>query len=207
MVLGEASRIALCLITLIWHVRAQCPAGFTEVDPGVCMTLTTIQKTYCGTHSHCYDMGVQQDMRFFVPAKNHLSMLKMLPPTSSAFTGITAFLNRSSDHRQGWRFGDPGLAWYETGPGDTTINWVSGEPSQLEHVVGAYINGLLYGVRQSEFDATHVVCEYSPVPLDAVAGTFQLNWPYKLESLYLNVSSFGCLVTTTASSHAECCHK
>ncbi|TPP61236.1 hypothetical protein FGIG_10377 [Fasciola gigantica] len=198
----------LCELMLVQLTQGQCPTGFTETDPGVCMYLAVQSNSFCGSNSFCEQFGLSRGLRLFLPGKNYKSMLKILPATSSAFTGLTSLLNRSSDYRQGWRFSDPGTAWYETPPGDTSIQWTLGEPSQRDQLVSIYYNGSFFAAPQFSIQASHIVCEVSPVQSVALAETFQLDWPYRMSSVFLaEGGNVGCQLSTNTSTLEECCHQ
>ncbi|VDP75908.1 unnamed protein product [Echinostoma caproni] len=118
---------------------------------------------------------------------------------------ITALLNRSQTVTAGWRFGDPGLQSLEWDEKDTTIPWYPLHPSDLHCSIGVYVYAGLYDAYQEQFSSTHIVCELSDSEPSTAVEIFSQNWPYKMQSLFLNDNLHtGCFRTFMCESVTEC---
>ncbi|VDP65415.1 unnamed protein product [Echinostoma caproni] len=165
-----------------------CPVDFLDAGEGVCLLRVAREVTYYEAHQICEQEGQKRGLRLFIPGRN---APKMLPYSSSllVFTGYNALLNRSVNLRAGWRVTDPGFASFVTTASDTTIRWSGNEPNGQREAISVYYYGWHVDDIPEIYHATDVICEISSFSAQGVVERFEKNWPYQLNSLFLQDSS------------------
>ncbi|THD24991.1 hypothetical protein D915_004327 [Fasciola hepatica] len=182
-----------------------CPNSFIDAGENVCMIRIDREAAYCDAHRICEQEGTKRDLRLFIPGYHAQKIASLFRDIGIVFTSYSATLNRSNDPRAGWRVGDPGYANFVTTSDDTTIPWFTGSPVHVVQAIALYIGGYIREGLEIQLTSTAVICEISHSPTEVRVERFQMNWPYRLDYLFLTDDiPRGCFNRFFASTLIEC---
>ncbi|TPP61940.1 hypothetical protein FGIG_06226 [Fasciola gigantica] len=182
-----------------------CPKGFVDAGENVCMIRIDREAAYCDAHRICEHEGTKSGLRLFIPGYHAQKIPSLFRDIEIVFTSYSATLNRSNDPRAGWRVGDPGYANFVTTSDDTTIPWRIGLPVHVVQAIALYTGGYIWEGFEIQLTSTAVICEISHRPTGARVERFQMNWPYRLDYLFLKDDiPRGCFDNFFASTLIEC---
>ncbi|TPP61804.1 hypothetical protein FGIG_10255 [Fasciola gigantica] len=197
---GIAGLFSLAMIS-----NAHCPKNFTHAAENVSIICVDRTATYCEAHQICEKEGKKLGLRLFIPGYNAPKISYLFSDLGLIFTSLSAMLNRSNDHRAGWRVGDPGYTDFVTKNADTTIPWYKDEPNADGPAIGLYSDRHLFDYLQADHNASRVICEISSRPTEERLERFQANWPYRLDTLFVgNTKHCGCFDAGNATTLLEC---
>ncbi|KAA0198810.1 hypothetical protein FBUS_06806 [Fasciolopsis buskii] len=186
-------------------IHCTCPTDFIEVSYEICMLVLKLQGNYCQAHERCEAEGRARGLRLFLPGRNAALICTVAPAQSLVYTGVSAFLNRSTNLREGWRYSDPGWAWYSTTANDKDVPWDAGCPNELH---GSIMSILDYHIRddfQLLGTTTHAVCELSSIIDTGLGEQFKKDWPYPMSSLFFPChDAIGCFTFSTENTLLRC---
>lgn len=198
----------IVFLTCVSYVHSACPRNFTEAAGGICLLVVQSKGTYCYAHSFCETEGKARGLRLFLPGRHIALIHTVLPPNSVVYSGISAFLNRSADLLEGWRYSDPGWAWYTTSSRETTVPWDVGEPNDQHASVAIVYFYKIWDDLQFLGTTTHVVCELSGISDINAMEPFKKNWPYSMSSLFFaHLDAIGCFTFTVENTLLKCCYR
>ncbi|TPP65820.1 hypothetical protein FGIG_07383 [Fasciola gigantica] len=204
----SARIFAISFITLlIWtqSLHSACPTNLVEVAPDICMLVIRSKGSFCEAHKLCETEGQTRGMQLFVPGRNAQLIPAIVPPSSIVFTGISAFLNRSLNNREGWRYADPGSSSDDIDASDTSIPWNHGEPNDIYGSIAPFYSLNLQDGLQLNYQSTHVVCQMSHDQVNAPMEIFKQNWPYPISPLlFAHSHAIGCFTFTNESTMVAC---
>ncbi|VDP77061.1 unnamed protein product [Echinostoma caproni] len=198
MIRNQATIYILCLLGVLLRQReAVCPVDFLDAG-GVCLLRVARGVTYYEAHQICEQEGQKRGLRLFIPGRNAPKMCSYFS-NLIVFTGYHALLNRSVNLRAGWRVTDPGYARFVTTASDTTIQWSGAEPNNQLEAISQFRYRLHIDDTPEARNATDVICEISSRSPQDGLERFEKNWPYQLNSLFLQDSSIAGSFQTYAA--------
>ncbi|THD18565.1 hypothetical protein D915_010836 [Fasciola hepatica] len=133
------------------------------------------QWSFYEAHELCETEGQTSGMHLFVPGRNAQLIPAVVPPDSIVFTGISAFLNRSLNNREGWRYADPGSSSNGIDASDRSIPWSHGEPNDIYGSIAPFYSLNLRDGLQLSHQSTHVACQMSNDQINAPMEMFKRN--------------------------------
>ncbi|THD25392.1 hypothetical protein D915_003804 [Fasciola hepatica] len=193
------------LFSIVMISNAHCPKNVTHAAENVSVICVDRTATYCEAHQICEQEGKKIGLRLFIPGYNAPKISYLFSDLGFIFTSLSAMLNRSNDHRAGWRVGDPGYTDFVTKNADTTIPWHIDEPNADGPAVALYSGSHLFDYLQADHNASKVFCEISSRPTEEGVERFQANWPYLLDTLFFGITKpYGCFDAFNATTLLEC---